>query len=135
MNALRSEHPVLEVQKGNNLSSTLGGFETALPNLFLAPLPVLSVQSYRRNSISGIELWRNRPFSVELPVFGFGGFPVRSSTACIQNPAKLRENGHIKVKSSRRNSISGIELWRNRPFSVELPRFAPKLISGDPFQG
>ena len=36
-----------------------------------------ALQSCRRNSISGIKLWTNHPFSVKLPVFGFGGFGKR----------------------------------------------------------
>ena len=59
---------------------------------------MLSVQSSRGNNISGIELCRNGLFSGELPGFGFGGFPVRSSTAFMQNRAKLHENKHIKVE-------------------------------------
>ena len=59
---------------------------------------MLSFQSSRENCISRVEFWRNRPFSGELPGFGFGGFPVRSSTAFMQNRAKLHENEHIKVE-------------------------------------
>ena len=57
---------------------------------------MLSVQSYRRNSISKVELWKNRPFSGELPVFGFRGFLVESSTAFMQKSPELHENVHIK---------------------------------------
>ena len=69
-----------------------------LQNSFLVPNPMLSVQSSRGNCISRVELWRNRPFSGELPGFWFGGFPVQSSTAFMQNRAKLHENEHIKVE-------------------------------------
>ena len=131
---------------------------------------MLSVRGYRRNSISEVELWRNSPLNGELPGFGFGGFPVRSSTTFTQNRAQLHKNEHIKVRapsswgpkgsptrfdqnwqiwarfrldldgfetvlqnsflvshpmlsvqSSRENCISRVELWRNRPFSGELP--------------
>ena len=74
MFTLRLELPVLKVQR------------------------VLLVQSSRSNCISRVELWRNPPFNGELPGFEFGGFPVRSSTAFIQNPAKHHENVHIKVE-------------------------------------
>ena len=57
---------------------------------------MLSDQSYRRNSISKVELWKNRPFSGELIGFGLGGFLVPSSTAFMQNSSKLHENVHIK---------------------------------------
>ena len=57
------------VKFDTDLSLILEGFETALKNSFLVPHPMLSVQSYRRNSISKVELWRNRPFSGELPAF------------------------------------------------------------------
>ena len=82
MCTLRLELPVLEVQRGpphdltkivkfeEDLSLILEGFETALKNSFLVPHPMLSVQSYRRNSISKVELWKNRPFSGELLGFG-----------------------------------------------------------------
>ena len=69
-----------------------------LKNSFLIPHPLLSVQSSRENCISRVELWANRPFRGELPGFGFGGFPVRSSTAFMQNRAKLHKNKHIKVE-------------------------------------
>ena len=69
-----------------------------MKNSFLIPHPLLSVQSSRENHISGVELWRNGPFRGELPGFGFGGFPVRSSTGFEQNRAKLHENEHIKVE-------------------------------------
>ena len=49
----------------------------------LSPYPMLSVQSPRRNSISGVELWSHRSFSEELPEFGFRVFPVRGSTASV----------------------------------------------------
>ena len=67
-----------------------------MQNRFLVPHPMLSVQSYRRNSISKVELWKNRPFSGELPVFGFRGFLVKSSTAFMQKSPELHENVHIK---------------------------------------
>ena len=78
--------PLLEVQRGpphdltqnakieQDLILILKGFETALQNSFLSPHPLLSVQSYRRNSISGTELWRSRPFNVELPGFDIKSF-------------------------------------------------------------
>ena len=71
----------------------------ALKNSFLSLQPLLSVQSSRENHISGVELWRNAPFRGELPGFGFRGFPVRGSTAFMQNLAKLHENVHIKVRA------------------------------------
>ena len=45
-------------------------------NSILVPHPMVSVQSYRRNVISKVELWRNGPFSGKLPWFVFGVFPV-----------------------------------------------------------
>ena len=57
---------------------------------------MLSVQNYRRNSISKVELWVNRPFSGELPMFGFRGFLVESSIAFMQTSPELHENVHIK---------------------------------------
>ena len=71
----------------------------ALKNSVLIPHRMLSVQSSRENHISGVELWRNGPFRGELPGFGFGGFPVRSSTTFMQNRAKLHENEHIKDRA------------------------------------
>ena len=59
-----------------------------------SPVPITAPG---KNHISGDELWRNGPFRGELPGFGFGGFPVRSSTTFTQNRAKLHENKHIKV--------------------------------------
>ena len=61
MSTLRLELPVLEVQRGpphdltktvefdTDLSLISEGFETALKNSFLAPHPMLSVQSSREN--------------------------------------------------------------------------------------
>ena len=60
--------------------------------------PMCSVQSSRRSSISDVELWGYRPFSVELPGFRFGEFPARSSRAFVQNPSKLQGNVYIKVQ-------------------------------------
>ena len=111
MCTLRLELPLLEVQRAppHDLTKTVifeqylsliwEGFETALQNRFLVPHPMLLIQSYRRNSISKVELWKNRPFSGELLGFGLGGFLVRSSTAFMQNLAKLHENVHIKVRA------------------------------------
>ena len=99
------------VQRGppHNLTKTVkfehdlclirAGVEMVLKNSVLIPHPLLSVQSSKENHISGVELWRNGPFRGELPGCGFGGFPVRSSIAFMQNRAKLHENVHIKVRA------------------------------------
>ena len=39
----------------------------------------------------------------------------------------------LLMKSYRRNSISKVELWRNRPFSEELPAFSPQMTSVYPY--
>ena len=90
---------VKNVPNDANFKVILTGFGTLVKSSVLVPHPMLSVQSSRRNSISGIELWRNRPFSVELLGFWFEGFLVRSSTAFMQNPSKLHENVRIKVRA------------------------------------
>ena len=78
--------PLLEVQRGlpYDLTKTdefeqdlsLDGFETAWKNSFLISHRMLSVQSTRRNVISGVELRRNGPFSGELPWLVYGVIPV-----------------------------------------------------------
>ena len=59
---------------------------------------MLSVQSSRENHISGVELWRNGPFRGELPGFGFGGFPMRSSATFTQNRAKLHKMSTLRLE-------------------------------------
>ena len=39
----------------------------------------------------------------------------------------------VSIKSSRENSVSGVELWRNGTFSGELPVFSPQVTSVYPF--
>ena len=39
----------------------------------------------------------------------------------------------VSIQSSRENSISGVELWRNGPFNAELPSFSPQMTSVYPF--
>ena len=39
----------------------------------------------------------------------------------------------LSDQSYRRNSISKVELWRNRPFSEELPAFSPQMSSVYPY--
>ena len=81
---IKVELQVFEVQRGppHDLTKTVKfeqylsliweGFETALKNSVLIPHRMVSVQSSRENATSRVELWRNGPFSGELPGFGLG---------------------------------------------------------------